>query len=1517
MSDVNQGPPSTKSFTYEVAKYFMDFLETNFHRRRAPKRSIQIKNRKNLLVGINLKKYFDFYLSLLSGIKSGLPSDNVISIPRRKFSVRISSTLITLVGEYCKAIDPYQHNLFLGDCKALLSEVATQQHDDIERAVSFGVAGVQEIFKQIYVEPLFAKIANSLKAQYDYDDTHISSMKDELAVVATAFFEEQCKEIVSKLSIDPADETPLESLDDLISVKRVQNSLTEYFAQLQAKDLFVELSELENNRRIMDKQELYLYLADISFDNSTYPLFYVPVQFKKEKDTISLSLDPNIYVNKKVVEYINDQLNKKYSRTGKIAEINDRILHREEGDELLKSRMQPILTAITHKFQTQPAMDLSLNTRQSSTNVDVKISNNAYFAIFDKSDEALINDYEELLGVLDDPNSQVAQDFEELIKSFIFEEPSKVNSKVQDEWDRSSVSERLVYRSPVPVNAEQRQILKALKQDKCRYISVEGPPGTGKSHTITALVFDAILNKQSVLVLSDKKEALDVVEDKITSTLNKVRMDHDFQNPILRLGKLGNTYSKILNTASLNRIKNHYRAMRNSLPQLQQETDRVLDLFQTETEELTEKLTDIQVKDIKHFHDLEAQVGKEAEALLDLSELLTTDDKNFSNSFTRLKEITEELSLLFSAPQQALVSSLAESLAVKKLEDFIDLAHQVQSLYALEANESELKALSSFRSISRADLKGLMKIQESYQNRRWPGYLSLLNWRLNRETFELLKSGNYLNPQTTSLKVASQLDAYLKLRLEISSRIEDSRIDQHLCEWLQDRGLNREERQGLFDLISDLEFVLKFHSDFPKSAKKLGLDPDDIFSLSTSPLIDLQESHIPLLGEYIEAYQKLSDQFDSIPQYSHLDRTRELESLFTAAMTYMLDERLVSFHENHSATAKTLAQIIRKKRKFPKGEFHKLKEAFPCIIAGIRDYAEYIPFEIESFDLVIIDEASQVSIAQALPAIVRGKKVVVLGDKRQFSNIKSAQARSETNQEYLTHLSTVFRKEVVADASALERMRRFDIKTSVLDFFEYISHFNVMLKKHFRGYRELISYSSKYFYNDQLQAIKIRSLPVSEIILFTYVEPDGKKELIENTNSPEIDAIVAHLESLCANPENKPSLGIITPHTNQQKLLLDRIQSLDIAEELFGPRRLKVMTFDTCQGEERDIIIYSMVATPAEDKLRWIFAADISTVDLDDEGKIKAQRLNVGFSRSKEQIHIFHSKPIEEFTGEIGRALRHYKKVLSDTQDLPDASQVDPNSPMEKKALHWIMETDFFRKNQEAIKLSAQFPIGEYLKQLDPFYTHPKYVVDFLLIYTQGSKTHKIIIEYDGFREHFTQTSQVNSLNYENYYKEADIVREKTLESYGYKFLRINRFNTGKDPVQTLDLRLKDLVQSDGTEGAANVIQLVSQVRQRIESGQVKQCKSCDQYYPLSDFEDPSLASGMGRKCRKCKSESSAKPRSRRHLRPLESQSPGQTQKLAADCPRCGAGMVKRKGRYGQFLGCETYPRCRGTRPAA
>jgi hypothetical protein len=89
-----------------------------------------------------------------------------------------------------------------------------------------------------------------------------------------------------------------------------------------------------------------------------------------------------------------------------------------------------------------------------------------------------------------------------------------------------------------------------------------------------------------------------------------------------------------------------------------------------------------------------------------------------------------------------------------------------------------------------------------------------------------------------------------------------------------------------------------------------------------------------------------------------------------------------------------------------------------------------------------------------------------------------------------------------------------------------------------------------------------------------------------------------------------------------------------------GPRDFPVpkargVSGDSCQGEERDVIIYSLVATPLQDKLAYIFPKSLDDADEVDHA-LRLQRLNVGFSRAKERIHFFHSMPLDAYRGAHG-----------------------------------------------------------------------------------------------------------------------------------------------------------------------------------------------------------------------------------------------------------------------------------------
>ena len=193
------------------------------------------------------------------------------------------------------------------------------------------------------------------------------------------------------------------------------------------------------------------------------------------------------------------------------------------------------------------------------------------------------------------------------------------------------------------------------------------------------------------------------------------------------------------------------------------------------------------------------------------------------------------------------------------------------------------------------------------------------------------------------------------------------------------------------------------------------------------------------------------------------------------------------------------------------------------------------------------------------------------------------------------------------------------------------------------------------------------------------------------------------------------------------------------------------------------------------------------------------------------------------------------------------------------------------------------------------------YKVDFLLaVQDSDGREKKIVIEYDGFYEHFSDTSLVNEYNYETYQSDGDVYRQKVLESYGYKFLRINKFNAGVNPVEKLNQRLEALIKP---EPRVNPLMFrIHETIENLQSGDIKECPKCKEVRTIDEFKDSSLSSGMGRFCMSCKGVT------------VSSVNKSAKTSNSGSCPKCGARMVRRSGRYGSFMGCSRYPYCKGTK---
>ena len=175
---------------------------------------------------------------------------------------------------------------------------------------------------------------------------------------------------------------------------------------------------------------------------------------------------------------------------------------------------------------------------------------------------------------------------------------------------------------------------------------------------------------------------------------------------------------------------------------------------------------------------------------------------------------------------------------------------------------------------------------------------------------------------------------------------------------------------------------------------------------------------------------------------------------------------------------------------------------------------------------------------------------------------------------------------------------------------------------------------------------------------------------------------------------------------------------------------------------------------------------------------LKMQRLNVGFSRAKDIMVFVHSMPIEKYAKtRLGDALKHYFQILEEAKK-SDFFVEDPSifdSPAEKDLYSLLINTEFVKSNRENIRIIPQFKIGEYL-QAEFARQIPKYRVDFLMTFSKGGKEQTLILEYDGVEYHTKNPDIVTGYNFSQQYLDYDISRQLELESYGYRFLRINKF---------------------------------------------------------------------------------------------------------------------------------------------
>ncbi|MEH7380195.1 AAA domain-containing protein [Bacillus sp. JJ1533] len=1030
---------------------------------------------------------------------------------------------------------------------------------------------------------------------------------------------------------------------------------------------------------------------------------------------------------------------------------------------------------------------------------EFQLDNYAILGHFPQGNSAILKDYEDFLLQVEAGVSDLGLAGELMS---VGDEGSTFTS------DNFEMGERFTKTAPkmekekffvLDTDASQEEIINSIEH--IDGLVVHGPPGTGKSQVIVNIIANAIADKKKVLLVCQKRAALDVVYQRLDSLglSASVSLLHDEKTD--RTSLYRKLHNRLVKDEFVQDLEVEYEQLSHKIEKCEDELNAIAKgLYETQPHGF-------------RAYDLYG-LGKpvnQQEVILNLTNVINYLNKNnlddvlttvlsYGNYFSRfgqdnyplkdrksfaMLEIKDRLTIVEVLKK---VSEKAEK-SISYLNHFgqegitpeysWEVGGKLEKIYE-DLNPQEKKTLQKLRLWWWTSFTGKTIVEELIEGDKFKG-LSSTEWPKLKESLRILYELSQVSTNMTN--DIKQLSPYFKEEKLQRYKDQISKGDIPLSEFqkqqeyvIQDfedlRNMDRiydESLPLIKSLIEELKDKSKdqLHRELAKQWVEHTKQSTYIYWID-----EIERKHPELTKIGTESFQRLRTRFNELLE--------EKKALSAKVLQNRLIKALGEVKVQHSKAIKDIIYQTGKKRQIwpvrklvNKYALTGLLDVLPVWLVSPETSSAIFPLGKNLFDLVIFDEASQLTVENGIPSVYRASKVVIAGDEKQLppSNLFKGSIQIDEDD--------VDEDDLVESESLLNLTKRvFPSK---------------MLQWHYRSKsEELIHFSNHAYYNGNIQiAPNVEHLKKPAAIQWRKV--DGK--WINQCNEVEAKEVVLLLKELLQKDANK-SIGIITFNSKQQDKILDYIDKLaeedaefnTLYDQVMGKEldeQIFVKNIENVQGDERDIIIFSVGYAKAENGRVYNRFGPLGQQGGEN-------RLNVAVTRSKEAIYVISSIEPNELdvskTKNVGpkffKSYLEYAQAVSNLQKekieaVLSELNVEMNTQRQEKALHFDspFETQVYEQLTDlGYKVDTQVGMSSYR-------------IDLAVVHPENESKYILGIECDGAMYHSSPSA-----------KERDVYRQKFLESKGWTIHRIWSRNWWKDPsseLEKVDQLIKEILEKE------------------------------------------------------------------------------------------------------------------------